>query len=294
MSQQDDAFVKVFVGVFGGLVVFTIAIIILANSVGDLEQEAVYPEAKGANAVLDRIAPVGQVRLAGEEPEEAAPAGPRTGKEVVDAACAACHATGAAGAPKLGDEGAWADRLSKGFDTLLDHAINGFKGMPARGGNPNLSDAEMHNAVAHMVQGVGGDAPAEKTPAPAPEAGAGEGETAAAGEAATGEAPAAPEPVSAEAVAQGEPQAAQAGGADLAQGRQVYQNACFACHGTGVAGAPRIDDKAAWAPRLEQGRETLVNHAINGIRGMPPKGGRMDLSDKAVTNAVVYMMEQVK
>lgn len=279
MSHQDDAFVKVFMGVFGGLVVFTIAIIVLANSVGDLEQEAVYPAAKGPQAILDRIAPVGKVRLAGDEPAVAAPAAPRSGKEVVDAACAACHATGAAGAPKLGDQSAWADRLGQGFATLLDHAINGIRGMPARGGNPKLSDDEMHNAVAYMMGTVGGDAPAEKTG----EAAAGAPEPAAA---TAEEAPAAPAPMAAAAV-----QASAS--TNLDEGRQVYQSACFACHATGVAGAPVLSDKAAWERRLAQGVGTLTDHAINGIRGMPPKGGRLDLPDRAVANAVAYMVDEV-
>ena len=54
------------------------------------------------------------------------------------AACAACHAAGAAGAPKTGDAGAWTARFKQGFDTLVKHAVEGFKGMPAKGGNPDL------------------------------------------------------------------------------------------------------------------------------------------------------------
>lgn len=86
--------------------------------------------------------------------------------------------------------------------------------------------------------------------------------------------------------------------ADPAAGQKVHQQACFACHGTGVAGAPKTGDKAAWAPRLEQGMDTLVKHAIEGFKGdkgfMPPKGGRTDLSDEQVADAVAYMAEQAK
>ncbi len=81
--------------------------------------------------------------------------------------------------------------------------------------------------------------------------------------------------------------------AELA-GDQVYNMACVACHGAGVAGAPKFGDKAAWAPRLAKGVDTLHKHAIEGFQGqaglMPPKGGRIDLSDKSVMNAVDYMM----
>ncbi|QKT03739.1 cytochrome c5 family protein [Ectothiorhodospiraceae bacterium 2226] len=82
---------------------------------------------------------------------------------------------------------------------------------------------------------------------------------------------------------------------DVKAGEQVHQQACFACHGTGAAGAPRTGDKAAWAPRIEQGMDTLVKHAIEGFRGdkgfMPPKGGATHLSDEQVRNAVVYMVQ---
>lgn len=90
--------------------------------------------------------------------------------------------------------------------------------------------------------------------------------------------------------------AAAAPAAELA-GDQVYNMACVACHGAGVAGAPKFGDKAAWAPRLAKGADTLHKHAIEGFQGqaglMPPKGGRVDLADKSVMNAVDYMMQAV-
>lgn len=77
------------------------------------------------------------------------------GKAVFDKTCRMCHATGVAGAPKLGDKAAWAPRVEKGLDTLVQHAIKGFMGskglMPARGGNPGLSDAEVKAAVQYML-----------------------------------------------------------------------------------------------------------------------------------------------
>ena len=91
--------------------------------------------------------------------------------------------------------------------------------------------------------------------------------------------------------------APSAAAVDMA-GDQVYQQVCTACHGAGVAGAPKTGDKAAWAPRLAQGAETLNKHAIEGYQGkagyMPPKGGRTDLTDQSVINAVEYMVAQAK
>jgi cytochrome c5 len=84
---------------------------------------------------------------------------------------------------------------------------------------------------------------------------------------------------------------------DLA-GEQVFNMACVACHGAGVAGAPKFGDKDAWGPRIAQGADTLHQHAIQGYQGkagyMPPKGGRVDLSDQSIINAVDYMAAAAK
>ncbi len=69
----------------------------------------------------------------------------------------------------------------------------------------------------------------------------------------------------------------------------VYTTICAACHGAGVAGAPKLGDAAAWGPRIAQGAETLFKHAKEGIRAMPAKGGNPDLDDIEVERAVVYM-----
>jgi cytochrome c len=78
------------------------------------------------------------------------------GKGVYDKACQACHNAGIAGAPKTGDKSAWIDRIGQGMDTLNNHAINGYQGadgvMPAKGGNMSLSDGDVINAVAFMVE----------------------------------------------------------------------------------------------------------------------------------------------
>jgi cytochrome c5 len=79
------------------------------------------------------------------------PAAVAAGKQVFTQNCAACHTTGALGAPKLGDKAAWAPRLGQGVATLDQHALHGFKAMPAKGGNPRLSDADVQSAVGYMV-----------------------------------------------------------------------------------------------------------------------------------------------
>lgn len=98
------------------------------------------------------------------------------------------------------------------------------------------------------------------------------------------------------ALAAAKPQAA-APAAELS-GEETYNMACVACHGAGVAGAPKYGDKGAWGPRVAKGDDTLHKHALEGFQGqsgfMPPKGGRVDLADKSVTNAVDYMVAAVK
>jgi len=83
---------------------------------------------------------------------------------------------------------------------------------------------------------------------------------------------------------------------DAKKGQGVYMNFCAPCHATGVAGAPRVGDKAAWAPRLKSGERTLVERAIKGYQGakgfMPARGGNSALSDAEVANAVAYMVGQ--
>ena len=113
-------------------------------------------------SVAERIKPVGQVEVAAAETRRepvktvvaAAPPG-RDGQQVYLAGCVACHEAGIAGAPKLGDKGQWAKRIAKGLDTLYASAVNGMQGsagaMPAKGGNPALSNAEVKAAVDYIV-----------------------------------------------------------------------------------------------------------------------------------------------
>lgn len=81
-------------------------------------------------------------------------------------------------------------------------------------------------------------------------------------------------------------------------GQDTYGKACVACHGAGVAGAPKLGDKGDWGPRIAQGNDTLYEHALKGYTGkkgmMPPKGGNTALADADVKAAVDYMVAQGK
>jgi len=88
----------------------------------------------------------------------AAAAGPaKSGEEVYNGVCMMCHATGMMQSPKFGDASAWEPRIAQGYDTLLEHAIKGYNMMPAKGGNPGLSDEEVASAVKHMANSAGAD-----------------------------------------------------------------------------------------------------------------------------------------
>jgi cytochrome c5 len=86
--------------------------------------------------------------------------------------------------------------------------------------------------------------------------------------------------------------------ADATKGQGIYMNFCAPCHASGIAGAPKVGDKAAWVPRLKQGEKLLLERAIKGFQGssgfMPARGGNSALSDSEVANAVAYMVAQSK
>ncbi|HEY2590962.1 MAG TPA: c-type cytochrome [Steroidobacteraceae bacterium] len=81
-------------------------------------------------------------------------------------------------------------------------------------------------------------------------------------------------------------------------GQQAFQDVCSACHAMGIAGAPKAGDAAAWGPRIAEGKPTLYEHALHGFTGkkgtMPAKGGRIDIPDAVIKEAVDYMVGMVK
>jgi len=81
-------------------------------------------------------------------------------------------------------------------------------------------------------------------------------------------------------------------------GQDTFQQVCSTCHGQGIAGAPKAGDAAAWGPRIAEGKPTLYEHALQGFQGksgvMPAKGGRPDIPDAVIRQAVDYMVGLVK
>lgn len=84
----------------------------------------------------------------------------------------------------------------------------------------------------------------------------------------------------------------QAGSENVSTGERIYNQACMVCHAAGVAGAPKLGDKNAWAPRIAKGMETLLKNAISGINAMPPRGTCMSCSDSDLEESIKWMIEQ--
>src|SRR5689334_833021 len=251
--------------------------------------------------VLERIKPAGTVVIA----EASGPKGSMTGEQVYAQICKTCHEAGLARAPKSGDKAAWQPRIAQGEKTLVQHAIAGFQGksgvMPPKGGNADLTDDEVHRAVVFLANQVGAGwkepaatatAAASAAPAVAAASTAPVGAKAAPAAPAAAAAPAATASAAPTQVATAAP--AAAAGAGKADGKSVYDQTCHVCHEAGVAGSPKYGDKAAWAPRIAQGADTLYSVALHGKGAMPPKGGNAALSDAQVKAAVDYMVAAAK
>ena len=231
-------------------------------------------------ATQTRIQPVGQLKLG-----DGIPVGERQGDQIFNKICIQCHAADSIvpNAPKFENKGDWAPRIAQGFDTLFQHALNGFNAMPAKGGAADLTDQELKRVITYMANKAGGNFPDPDAAAPADAAASGEVASAPATDAA------APADAPKADAAKAEDKGAAAGGAD---GKKVYEASCQACHGGAVPGVPHVGKKEDWAPRIKQGKDTLHKHALEGFNAMPAKGGNGSLSDDEVKAAVDYMANQ--
>jgi cytochrome c5 len=297
-AHNEQSFIrtpKQLIGVVAGFfLVIVIGIILLVSFVTNDKLEGAGTNSLGKEAVAQRLRPVAEEGFTLRDAN--APKVLQAGNAVYTAVGAACHASGAAGAPKIGVAGDWGPRLAQGYDTLAKHAIEGIRAMPAKGGNPDLDNVEVERALVYMANQSGAKF---KEPA-LPAAGAATAAAPAAAHAATaapaGGTPASAAPTAAPAAAMpaaAVPAAAAPAVANADAGKALFNSACIACHGAGIAGAPKVADKAAWAPRIKQGNAVLYEHAIKGFQGkagvMPPKGGS-SAPDADVKAAVDFMV----
>lgn len=282
--------------VAAGFLIPIICIVLLVQYVANESKTGAGSDSQTPEAIAARLKPVADVGFTLKDAN--APKVLQSGEAVYKAVCAACHTTGAAGAPKLGDAAGWASRISQGQATLVSNAIKGIRAMPAKGGNPDLDDVEVERAVVYLANQSGGKlkepevkaAPAAAAAATAPAANEAGAQTASATQ------PVASSPSQQTQAVASAAQPAAGSGAKV-DGKKIYDTACVACHGAGVAGAPKVGDKEAWAPRIKQGSATLYEHAIKGFQGkngvMPPKGGST-ASDDEIKAAVDYMADASK
>ena len=161
-QKADSTFMRQFSGIIAGMVVLTIALIVLARYFQP-EPSADANPSKGV-LVVKRISPVGAVRFGDEGAAmlaeaqttsvEAVPAADVVvdGPAVYDSLCKTCHVAGIANAPIPGTEQMAAREAERGVDGLVQNVINGLNAMPARGGNPNLTDQQIQAAVEFMLQ----------------------------------------------------------------------------------------------------------------------------------------------
>jgi cytochrome c5 len=270
----------------------------------------------------ERLRPVGQVKVEGvvtpavstpvavekaPTPVAKAPVPiaktPKSGKEIYESACVACHKDGILGAPKFGDNVAWAPRFAQGEATLFQNASKGMGAMPPRGGQSMLSDEELKDSIQYMLASAGFSPKAETpeaTPSEETTAEPTEEDTLTEPPATSSEEVSTPPeaepatPLEEVTAPEAEPVAASTE-LDLVKGEQVYTMACAMCHVTGLAGSPIFGDKAAWAPRIAKGMDALFTSALQGTsKGMPPKGGQIGMPDEDIKAAVAYMVSKAQ
>jgi cytochrome c5 len=172
----DKSFVTTFVALISALALLAAVLFMVAALMGVVGSVAPDDGSRRQAAILERIKPVAQVAFA--VPKPAGAEVKLSGQEVYNKVCMACHATGAVGAPKVGAKDQWEPRVAQGLDTLVNHAVNGIRAMPAKGGNPSLTEANIKDSIVYMLGETGiktnaapaptAEAPADAAPAAAP------------------------------------------------------------------------------------------------------------------------------
>ncbi|GGY25701.1 c-type cytochrome [Pseudoduganella sp. SL102] len=140
-------------------------IVLLVQFVTQQKLTGAGSDAMSPEAIASRLKPVADEGFTFKDAN--APKVLQTAEAVYTSTCQACHGAGIAGAPKTGDSGAWAARLAQGYDTVVKHAIEGLRAMPAKGGNPDLDDVEVARAVVFMANQSGAKFKEPEAPAPA-------------------------------------------------------------------------------------------------------------------------------
>jgi len=176
------------------------------------------------------------------------------GKTIYNQYCSSCHTTGAGGAPKIGDNVAWAPRLKEGLNSLYKDAINGIGGMPAKGMCLSCTNQEIQYAVNYIIS--------KSTSSTSRTAGTG---------------------TSAQSTKK----------LTMADGKHIYETHCALCHDKGKQhlNAPVFGNKQQWKPIIKQGLDVVLMHTIKGYGNMPARGGCTTCNDAEIKAAVKYMVQ---
>ncbi|MFJ3046120.1 c-type cytochrome [Herbaspirillum chlorophenolicum] len=167
--------------VVAGFLVPIVCIVLLVEYVTNGQKTGAGSDGQTPEMIAARIKPVADNGFTFRDANT--PKQLQSGEEVFKSTCAACHAAGVAGAPKVGDDGAWKARIAEGYDKLVSHAINGLRAMPPKGGNPDLDDVEIQRTVVYMANQSGAKFKEPEVKAPAAAPAAGDGAAAPAGDA---------------------------------------------------------------------------------------------------------------
>jgi cytochrome c5 len=168
----DRTVVTTFVALISALALLAAVLFMVAALLGVVGSIAPDDGSRKQAAVLERIKPVARVSFAVPKPAAELKL---SGQDVYNKVCTACHAVGVMGAPKVGAKDQWEPRFAQGLDTLVSHSVAGIRAMPAKGGNPSLTEANLKDAIVYMLGETGiktDTAPPPAAAAPAPAAAA--------------------------------------------------------------------------------------------------------------------------
>ena len=146
--QTDKSVVTTFVALLSGLALLAAVLFMVAALVGVVNSVAPDDGLRKQASVVERIKPVARVFFELPKPAVAVKL---SGQEVYNRVCAACHAVGVLNAPKVGAKDQWGPRFAQGLDTLVTHASTGIRAMPAKGGNPELTEANIRESIIYML-----------------------------------------------------------------------------------------------------------------------------------------------
>jgi len=232
--------------------------------------------------------------------------------ELAKASCFTCHQTGLMGAPRVGNRSDWEKRLELGFDTLVSHALEGFNSMPARGGNPGLSDIEIENAILFMLEQSELTVPGKTIVTISPEvpdievgATSSDGSVDVKSQTGNGLEEVTTDTESKNQIVETDTTSDRSDDQNtlkmeekqeqavvkILPGKEYYDNICASCHQSGENKSPRLGEQKEWITSFSKGIDALTKEVAEGSPSHP-KDIQNELTDIQIKNAIEYIMQQ--